>query len=116
MGANRIVVVGGSLAGSRAAESVRRAGYEGNIALVGAEPERAYDRPPLSKKYLRGQHPEEKLYLRPLEHYERMKIELVLGARAKRLDTTARSVELEGGRTLDFDQLVIATGADVRKL
>jgi 3-phenylpropionate/trans-cinnamate dioxygenase ferredoxin reductase subunit len=116
VGANRIAVVGGSLAGSRAAETIRRAGYEGRIALVGAEPERAYDRPPLSKKYLRGQHPEEKLYLRPVEHYDRMKIDLVLGAQAKRLDTTARSVELDDGRTIDFDHLVIATGADVRRL
>src|SRR5687768_1594792 len=116
MSENRIVVVGASLAGMRAAETVRRSGYEGAIVLVGAEPERPYDRPPLSKKFLRGQHPEEKLELKPLAHYEKLKIDLELGVRARSLDTTARTVELEGGRTLAFDQLIIATGADVRRL
>ncbi|MDQ3031748.1 MAG: FAD-dependent oxidoreductase [Myxococcota bacterium] len=116
MSANRIVVVGGSLAGGRAAETLRRAGYAGRIVLVGEEPHRPYDRPPLSKKFLRGEVPEEKLSLRPLSHYERLAIELELGVRAKRLDSTARAVELEDGRRLDFDQLIIATGAHVRRL
>lgn len=116
MSAGRIVVVGASLAGARVAETLRRSGYGGRIVLVGAEPHRPYDRPPLSKKFLRGQHPEERLYLRPPEHYDRLRIDLALGVRAIGLSSTARRVELEGGRSIDFDQLVIATGAEVRRL
>ena len=77
-----VVVVGASLAGGRAAEALRRGGHEGRIVLVGADPHRPYDRPPLSKKYLRGQLPEEKLYLRAGDFYEAQRIDLLTGARA----------------------------------
>ncbi|UJR84650.1 NAD(P)/FAD-dependent oxidoreductase [Sandaracinus amylolyticus] len=116
MSTNRIVVVGGSLAGGRAAETLRRQGWEGEIVLVGDEPHRPYDRPPLSKKFLRGQVAEEKLALRPLAHYERLKIEVELGARATSLDAASRTIELEGGRHIGWDKLIIATGARVRRL
>ncbi|AKF02951.1 NAD(P)/FAD-dependent oxidoreductase [Sandaracinus amylolyticus] len=116
MSTNRIVVVGASLAGGRAAETLRRQGWEGEIVLVGEEPHRPYDRPPLSKKFLRGQVAEEKLALRPLAHYERLKIELELGARATSLDPSARTITLESGRRIGWDQLIIATGGHVRRL
>jgi len=116
MKSETIVVVGGSLAGGRAAEALRRGGYEGRIVVVGADPHRPYDRPPLSKKYLRGQVPEEKLFLRAGDWYEQQRIELVTGTRALRLRETAREVDLEDGRSLAFDRLIIATGADVRPL
>lgn len=111
-----VLVVGASLAGGRAAEQIRRQGHEGRIVLVGAEPERPYDRPPLSKKFLLGELEQDRLSLRPEAFYEKKGIELVLGARARGLDTTAREVELDDGRRLGFERMVIATGAAVRRL
>ncbi|GAB4212660.1 MAG: FAD-dependent oxidoreductase [Sandaracinaceae bacterium] len=110
------VIVGASLAGGRAAESLRKLGFEGRIVLIGAEKDRPYDRPPLSKKAMRGQMPEDKLFFRPPDYYEKQRIELRLGARATQLHGTAREVELEGGERVAFDKLLIATGADVRRL
>lgn len=111
-----MVIVGASLAGSRAAESLRRSGHEGRIVVVGEELDRPYDRPPLSKKFLRGQLEEEKLFLRPAGYYEEHRIELVLGVRATGLDTARRSVRLSDGRALGYDRLLVATGASVRRL
>lgn len=111
-----IVIVGANLAGGRAAEQLRKHGYEGRIVLVGEEPERPYDRPPLSKKALRGQLAEDKLFLRPLEYYEKNAIELELGVRATALDPRERRVTLADGRALAYDAAIIATGARVRRL
>lgn len=111
-----VLIVGASLAGGRVAELLRRQGYEGRVTLVGAEPQRPYDRPPLSKKFLRGLHPEEQLYFRPEAWYAEQRVDVLFGVRATRLDTDARSVELEDGRKLGFETLVIATGADARRL
>ncbi len=111
-----IVIVGASLAGGRAAESLRKLGHEGRIVLIGAEKDRPYDRPPLSKKAMRGQHPEEKLFFRAEDYYETNRIEVRFGTRAERLNGTAREVELAGGETVAFDKLLIATGADARHL
>ncbi len=110
------MIVGASLAGGRAAESLRKLGFEGRIVLIGAERDRPYDRPPLSKKAMRGQMPEEKLYFRPADYYETQRIELRLGVRVERLHGGAREVELAGGERIAFDKLLIATGADVRRL
>src|SRR5919199_1948031 len=109
------VIVGANLAGGRAAEALR-AGSQERIVVVGAEPERPYERPPLSKAFPAGQVPEEKLYLRPADYYAAQGIELVLGRRATRLDPAKRVVELEDGETLAYDALLIATGASPRKL
>ncbi|MED5263288.1 MAG: FAD-dependent oxidoreductase [Myxococcota bacterium] len=111
----RIVVVGGSLAGLRAAEALRQKGFEGTLSLVGAENREPYDRPPLSKDVLAGRwEPEQTALARdglaPLE------LDLHLGCRATGLDPAAREVELEDGRRLGFDGLVIATGATPRTL
>ncbi len=110
------LIVGASLAGGRAAETLRQAGFDGRIVLVGEEPDRPYERPPLSKEFLRGAYPEAKLYLRPPEYYEQQRIELRLGTRAARLDPAARVVELDSGERLGFDRLLVATGARVRRL
>lgn len=116
MGNGTVLVVGGSLAGGRAAEQVRRLGHEGRIVLVGDEPHRPYDRPPLSKKFLLGELDEDRLFLRPEHFYESKDVELILGSRARGLDTKAREVELDDGRRIAFEHLVIATGASVRTL
>ncbi len=80
------VIVGANLAGGRAAEALRKSGFEGRIVLLGKEPERPYDRPPLSKKFARGLLDEAKLYFRPLDYYETHRIELELGVTATGLE------------------------------
>jgi 3-phenylpropionate/trans-cinnamate dioxygenase ferredoxin reductase subunit len=116
MPADSCVVIGASLAGGRAAEALRQSGYGGRIVLVGAEPDRPYERPPLSKDYLRRELPEEKLYLRPAAYYSEQRIELRLGVRATRLDPAEKIVELESGERLPYDRLLIATGCELRRL
>lgn len=111
-----IVIVGASLAGGRAAEALRKMGFEGRIVLIGKEAERPYDRPPLSKRFARGLLDESKLYFRPLDYYEAHRIELELGVAATGLDLERREVIVEGARRIAFDKLLIATGADVRTL
>jgi len=116
MSSDSYVIVGANLAGGRAAEALRESGFDGRIVLVGAEPDRPYERPPLSKEYLRREMPEEKLYLRPPAYYEEQRIELRLGVRATRLDPAARVVDLDSGERLPYDKLLIATGSEVRRL
>ncbi|HEX2171416.1 MAG TPA: FAD-dependent oxidoreductase [Dehalococcoidia bacterium] len=110
------VIVGANLAGGRAAETLRQAGYEGRIVLIGGEPDRPYERPPLSKEYLAGKADEEKLYLRPLDYYAEHEIELRLGVRATTLDPAGRSLMLADGELLDYDNLLICTGAAPRPI
>ncbi len=108
-----VVVVGASLAGLRAAEALRRLGYEGRLALVGAEPHLPYDRPPLSKQLLAGRMAPDQILLRPADKYADLALDLHLGTRATGLDLAAREVHLEGAGgppSLAFDGLVIATG------
>jgi 3-phenylpropionate/trans-cinnamate dioxygenase ferredoxin reductase component len=105
------VIVGASQAGGTAAATLREEGYDGRIVLIGAEPEPPYERPPLSKEFLRGERPFESAYLRPDGWYEEHDIELRLGTRAERLDPDAREVVLEDGERIGFDQAVIATGS-----
>lgn len=112
----RVVIVGASLAGGRVAEQLRRGGWTGSITLIGAEPDRPYDRPPLSKKLIRGQIDEAKLFFRAPAWYDENRIELVTGRRARGLHTTAREVELDDGKRVAFDRLIVATGASARAL
>ena len=112
----RIVVVGASLAGLRCVEALRRRGYEGEIHLVGDEPHRPYDRPPLSKQVLTGEWPADKTLFRQKDGYGPLGLDLALGRRAVRLDTDAGVVELEDDERLAYDALVIATGARPRSL
>jgi 3-phenylpropionate/trans-cinnamate dioxygenase ferredoxin reductase component len=109
-------VVGANLAGGRAAEALRENGFTGRIVLVGTERDRPYERPPLSKEYLRRETPEAQLYLRPPGYYEEQRIELRLGVSATRLDPTERIVELKSAERLNYDKVLIATGCEVRRL
>ncbi len=112
----RIVVVGASLAGLRAAEALRREGFDGALALVGAEPHPPYDRPPLSKELLRGEWEPPRIDLRRGRGVAELALELRLGARAVALDAQARCIRLADGDELTYDGLVIATGAVPRSL
>jgi NADPH-dependent 2,4-dienoyl-CoA reductase/sulfur reductase-like enzyme len=109
-----LVVVGASLAGLRAIEAVRNDGYEGSIALVGAEEHLPYDRPPLSKEHLASDEPTDPTY-RERHTLEELDVELVLGEPATALDTEARTITV-GDRQISYGALVIATGADARTL
>lgn len=110
-----IAVVGGSLAGLRAVEALRRAGFDGRIDWIGAEAHDPYDRPPLSKQVLRGEWDLERIAL-VRGGLDPLHAEVHFGMRAVRLDARERRIELEGGAQIAFDGLVIATGATPRKL
>ena len=111
-----VVVVGASLAGLKACEGLRHGGFDGSITLVGAETHLPYDRPPLSKEFLAGQLPLDRLTLTSPAKLGPLDLELVLGERARAVDPSARTVVLESGRQLAFDGLVVATGAVPRTL
>lgn len=110
------VVVGANLAGGRAVETLRAEGFDGRIVLVGAEPHRPYERPPLSKEILRGEWELEKAYLRPEAWYAENEIKLRLGVRASSLDAAGRTVTLADGDDLPYDALLLATGGVPRTL
>ena len=112
----RIVIVGAGLAGARAAEALRKDGYEGAIALLGQEPERPYLRPPLSKEYLRGESERERVYVHPAAFYAEQRIDVRPSTRVRAIDPRGREVVLGDERRLPFDRLLIATGATPRKL
>jgi 3-phenylpropionate/trans-cinnamate dioxygenase ferredoxin reductase subunit len=110
------VIVGASLTGAKAAETLRTEGFDGRLVLIGAEHERPYERPPLSKDYLRGEVGRERVYVHDEGYYAEREIELLLGRTATSLDTSARVVELDGGEQLRYDRLLLATGAEPRRL
>jgi 3-phenylpropionate/trans-cinnamate dioxygenase ferredoxin reductase component len=114
--APRYVIVGASLAGATAAITLREEGGDGTVTLIGAEHELPYERPPLSKAYLRGDVPFDKALVRPAAFYAEHGIETILGARAKRIDPSTRMVELEDHRQVPFDALLIATGGRNRRV
>ena len=110
------LIVGGSLAGAKAAETLRAEGFDGRIVLVGAERERPYERPPLSKDFLRGESSREEVYVHAESFYAEQEIELRTSTPASALDPSSREVLLEGGERLGFDRLLLATGAEPRRL
>jgi 3-phenylpropionate/trans-cinnamate dioxygenase ferredoxin reductase component len=110
------VIVGASLAGAKAAETLRDEGFDGRVVLVGAEEERPYERPPLSKSYLRGEVGRERVYVHDEGYYAEHDIELRLGRAAVGLDTASCELELDGGERLHYDRLLITTGAEPRRL
>ena len=111
-----IVIVGGGLAGATAAFALREHGYDGALSLVGAESHLPYERPPLSKDYLRGTKRIETFRVEPREAYAQQEITLELGRRAVALDRTRRVVVLDNERALPFDRLLLATGSVPRRL
>ena len=108
--AQRHVILGASLAGATAAITLREEGADGDVILIGAEPQPPYERPPLSKAYLRGEVPFDKALVRPAAFYAEHGIQTMFGTRARRIDPSARVVELEDHRRVSFDALLIATG------
>jgi len=110
-----IAIVGASLAGSSAAATLREEGFDGRVLLIGAEPQLPYDRPPLSKNYLRGTTPFEKTLLRPPEFYRERDIEMRLGSTVVKVDPEKRMLALHDGERLEFDQLLVATGGRNRR-
>jgi len=112
----KIVIVGAGLAGARAAEALRKDGFDGAITLLGEEPERPYIRPPLSKDYLRGASEREAVYVHPVGYYEDQRIDLRPSTRVRAIETSTRNVILHDGAAVPFDRLLIATGAEPRRL
>ena len=112
----RIAIVGASLAGLRAAETVRDRGFDGELTLIGDEPHRPYDRPPLSKQVLQGLWEPEQTLFRKKDGYDPLALDLRLGVRAVSVDLRARRLALADGTVADYDRLIIATGARVRTL
>jgi 3-phenylpropionate/trans-cinnamate dioxygenase ferredoxin reductase subunit len=110
------VIAGASLAGAKAAEALRAEGFGARILLVGAENERPYERPPLSKDYLRGDVGRETVYVHDEGFYAEHDIDLRLGRTAVDLNTSARELTLDDGEILRYDRLLLATGAEPRTL
>jgi 3-phenylpropionate/trans-cinnamate dioxygenase ferredoxin reductase component len=110
------IIVGASLAGAKAAATLREEGFEGRVVLVGAEDERPYERPPLSKDYLRGEVGREKVYVHDEGFYSEHDIELRLGTTAIDLNTSSNELTLDDGDRLSYDRLLLATGSEPRRL
>ena len=110
-----VSIVGASLAGYWAAETLRRDGFEGRISLIGDEPHAPYDRPPLSKKFLAGDLEDDRLPLTTAEKLADLGLEMRLGCRATGLDVATRTLEVDGVAE-PYDGLLIATGARCRNL
>lgn len=111
---SRIVIVGTGQGGFQLATSLREAGHEGPITMVGEEPGLPYQRPPLSKGFLKGSITAEGLLLRPAAVYERLRLEVLSPIRVEAIDRVSQRVRLSDGQSLPYDHLVLATGARVR--
>jgi 3-phenylpropionate/trans-cinnamate dioxygenase ferredoxin reductase component len=116
MNVSSVVIVGAGHGGLQTAASLREEGFEGAITLISAESHLPYQRPPLSKAFLKGNMEADGLPLRAAQFYVDKSIELVLGDAATRIDRDGRRVELASGRTLRYDRLILATGARQRPL
>jgi 3-phenylpropionate/trans-cinnamate dioxygenase ferredoxin reductase subunit len=112
----RIVIVGAGHAGGSAAAFLRQYGHTGPIALIGDEPYLPYQRPPLSKAWLKGEAGEDELQLRPPSFYEEASVAVRLSASAISIDRAARTVLLNDGSVLPYAKLILATGARARPL
>lgn len=111
-----IVIVGAGQAAAQAVDTLRRKGFNGELALVGEEPLLPYQRPPLSKKYLAGTLGKERLLIRSAQFYIDHRVATHLGRRATEIDRVARRVRLDDGATLAYDALMLATGSRPRPL
>ncbi len=116
MSERTFVIAGASLAGAKAAEQLRERGFDGRVVLVGAEQQRPYERPPLSKDYLRGESELDGAYVHAASFYEDNGIELRTGTAIESIDATASEATLAGGERLRYDRLLLATGAEPRRL
>jgi 3-phenylpropionate/trans-cinnamate dioxygenase ferredoxin reductase subunit len=110
------VIIGAGLAGAKAAEELRVQGFDGRVVLVGDEFERPYERPPLSKQFLRGEMADEKVFVHPAGFYDAQGIELVTALPALEVDADARIVRFGTGERLHYTRLLLATGSAPRAL
>jgi 3-phenylpropionate/trans-cinnamate dioxygenase ferredoxin reductase subunit len=110
------LLIGGGMASAHCAAELRRRGAEGSVLLVGREPEPPYERPPLSKEYLRGEGSREDAYVNPRGWYEENEVELLSGLNVMSLDPAARTAKLQGGEEVAFDKALLGTGANVNIL
>ena len=110
------VIVGGGLAGAKTAETLRTEGFEGRIVLLCEEPEAPYERPPLSKDYLRGESPRENARVHPHGFYAEHDIDVRTGIAVARIDAAAAEIGLADGERMRYDRLLLATGARPRRL
>jgi 3-phenylpropionate/trans-cinnamate dioxygenase ferredoxin reductase component len=113
---SQIVIVGANLTGGAAATTLRSEGFDGPVVMIGEEPHPPYERPPLSKEYLRGERPAETSLLRPESWYEEHHVDLRLGLRAERIDSVAGVVGLEGGAEVPYRSVLVATGGRNRRI
>src|SRR5579872_1200435 len=111
-----VVIVGAGHAGGTAAALLRQYGFAGPITMIGEEPLAPYQRPPLSKAWLKGEADAESLMLKPESFYVEQSIDLRLDVRAAGIDRSAKIVRLEGGQSVGYDILILATGARARRL
>jgi len=111
-----VIIVGAGHGGAQAAISLRQQGFVGTIAMIGLEPEAPYERPPLSKDYLAGERPFERLLIRPVTFWAERNVELILGRSVDAVDATARIVVTDDGATFEFGDLIWAAGGDPRRL
>ena len=116
MSSETFVIVGASLAGAKAAETLRERGFDGRVVLVGFERERPYERPPLTKDYLRGESEREQAYVHPADFYAEQEIELLGGATVTAIDLDESRVSFAGGADLGYDKLLLTTGAEPRRI
>jgi 3-phenylpropionate/trans-cinnamate dioxygenase ferredoxin reductase subunit len=112
----RFVIIGASLAGASAAAALREGGFDGTVELIGAEPQLPYNRPPLSKGYLRGQDRFEDQLVNPADYYAQHEVNLRLGVRAASVDPQRKVVSLERGEEVPYGRLLVATGGRNRSL
>jgi 3-phenylpropionate/trans-cinnamate dioxygenase ferredoxin reductase subunit len=110
------IIVGGGLAGALAAETLREEGFDGRITLLGEEPHRPYERPPLSKDYLQGKAARDSIFAHPEPWYADHAVELRLGTAVTSLDPALRTVTTATGEQLDYDKLLLTTGSTPRRL
>lgn len=115
-GTSTIVIVGAGLAGCEAAFALREYGHEGRIVLVGREPWPPYERPPLSKDYLKEGRPREGLWLRPMASYGEQGIDLLSGVSVVEIDRQGHRVLLDDGSAVEYGQLLLAVGGQPRRL
>jgi 3-phenylpropionate/trans-cinnamate dioxygenase ferredoxin reductase component len=109
-------IVGAGQAAATAVEALRREGFDGRLVVIGDEQSPPYQRPPLSKKFLAGEMPMERLPVKPTSFYEHAHADLRLGVRVERLDLHRRELRLSGGDSLTYDRLLLATGSAARKV
>jgi 3-phenylpropionate/trans-cinnamate dioxygenase ferredoxin reductase subunit len=109
------VIVGGGLAGAKAAEALRTAGFDGELVLFGSEPERPYERPPLSKGYLLGKDKRDSAFVHSAEWYPEHDVDLRAGVTVAMVDPAAHLVTFDGG-TVGYDRLLLTTGSSARRI